>query len=262
MRLPALAPLARSLHIAFSSVALGQCPAAVNAGVNLLLTSNTTGGLPERGPATGPSAQCSGSGDRGTHVVHSRPPTLHFLPAAMTQKAGMLALDGRCKTLSPAADGYARADACGVMLLLPPAAAGAPLALVAGTAVNQDGRSSSLTAPNGPSQQEVVRAALGAARIDPAAVIGLQMHGTGERWGRQGDALTMRWPALACRAAWHPFSHIPSSASRPSYRHIAGRPHRGGRPRGCPGGPPPRWRPAPGADGCQVVERPRRAWRR
>lgn len=134
-----------SLHIAFSSVALGQCTSAVNAGVNLLLTPNTT---------------------------------------AMTQKAGMLALDGRCKTLSPAADGYARADACGVMLLLPAAAVGgsggASLAVLAGTAVNQDGRSSTLTAPNGPAQQAVVRTALAAGGQEPAAVSALQMHGTGE----------------------------------------------------------------------------------
>ena len=128
-------------------MALGQCPSALNAGVNLLLTPNTT---------------------------------------AMTQKAGMLALDGRCKTLSPAADGYARADTCGVMLLLPAGQGGdsAPaLALVVGSAVNQDGRSSSLTAPNGPSQQDVVRAALAAGRLTPAAVTGLQMHGTGTSLG-------------------------------------------------------------------------------
>ena len=137
-------PRSRSLHIAFSSVALGQCPAALNAGVNLLLTPNTT---------------------------------------AMTLKAGMLALDGRCKTLSPSADGYARADTCGAMLLLPPALVGegAALSLVAGSAVNQDGRSSSLTAPNGPSQQDVVRLALASSQLPPTAVTALQMHGTGAR---------------------------------------------------------------------------------
>ena len=140
---PTPSSLPHSLHIAFSSVALGQCPAALNAGVNLLLTPNTT---------------------------------------AMTQKAGMLALDGRCKALSPAADGYARADTCGVMLLLPQSLVGegAALAMVAGSAVNQDGRSSSLTAPNGPAQQAVVRLALASGQLPPTAVTALQMHGTGE----------------------------------------------------------------------------------
>ena len=51
--------------------------------------------------------------------------------------------------------------------------------MLAGTAVNQDGRSSSLTAPNGPAQQEVVRVALQAARLQAAAVTALSMHGTG-----------------------------------------------------------------------------------
>ena len=155
---PALSLLCScSLHLSVNSITLGQCAAAVNAGVNLLITPNTT---------------------------------------AMTQKAGMLALDGRCKTLSPAADGYARADTCGVMLLVPRQAAaaatgqsGSPgsnsslLTLVAGTAVNQDGRSSTLTAPNGPSQQDVVRAALAASQLAPADVAALQMHGTGTSLG-------------------------------------------------------------------------------
>ena len=46
----------------------------------------------------------------------------------------------------------------------------AALALVKGTAVNQDGRSSSLTAPNGPSQQLLIWAALGSAAAQPSQV--------------------------------------------------------------------------------------------
>ena len=101
----------------------------------------------------------------------------------------MLAPDGRCKTLDASANGYVRAEGVGVHILrssdsldsswqgmAKPAATGL---LLLGTAVNQDGRSSSLTAPNGPSQQEVVRGALGVARVPATAVAGLQMHGTG-----------------------------------------------------------------------------------
>ena len=82
----------------------------------------------------------------------------------------MLALDGRCKTLDAAADGYVRAEAAIViridLLDGPGVSSGgcddpsddsrpAAACLMAGSFVNQDGRSSSLTAPNGPSQQQV-----------------------------------------------------------------------------------------------------------
>ena len=57
------------------------------------------------------------------------------------------------------------------------------LAVLAGSAINQDGRSSSLTAPNGPSQQDVMRAALVAASLQAWEVGHLQMHGTGTSLG-------------------------------------------------------------------------------
>ena len=66
--------------------------------------------------------------------------------------AGMLAADGRCKTLDAAADGYMRGEGCIVHLLQafqPDQLEAAHLmdqaAVLHGTAVNQDGRSSSLT---------------------------------------------------------------------------------------------------------------------
>ena len=77
------------------------------------------------------------------------------------QAAGMLTLDGHCKTLDSSADGYARAEACVVMLLTAPDVTrsgkmgAASAVMLCSTFVNQDGRSSSLTAPNGPSQQQV-----------------------------------------------------------------------------------------------------------
>lgn len=63
------------------------------------------------------------------------------------------------------------------------AAAPPPAARLLGSAVNQDGRSSSLTAPHGPSQQGVIAAALGAARLGPDRMAGLELHGTGTPLG-------------------------------------------------------------------------------
>lgn len=107
------------------------------------------------------------------------------LPGAMCMRAGMLAADGRCKTLDAAADGYVRAEAVGLLSLrtvtsLSSPAQGAdsaansatnqPHVLVLGTAVNQDGRSSSLTAPSGPAQQALMRAALHSAHMPASQV--------------------------------------------------------------------------------------------
>ena len=87
-------------------------------------------------------------------------------PDAMVlfSKWGMLAPDGGCKTFDAAADGFVRGEGCGVIVLkrLSDAlAAGDPiLAVIRGSAVNSDGRSSGLTVPNGPAQQAVLRKAL------------------------------------------------------------------------------------------------------
>ncbi len=103
----------------------------------------------------------------------------------------MLAEDGRCKTLDEAADGYVRAEGVGALALRRladvqadgAASSSRVLALLAGTAVNQDGRSSSLTAPNGPSQQAVISSALAAAGVSALDVASLEMHGTGTPLG-------------------------------------------------------------------------------
>ena len=100
----------------------------------------------------------------------------------MFKRAGMLAADGRCKTLDSAADGYVRGEACAsamLQLLSDAADQSAAIACILGSAVNQDGRSSSLTAPNGPAQQGVIRQALGGSILEPSDVATLQLHGTG-----------------------------------------------------------------------------------
>ncbi len=102
-------------------------------------------------------------------------------------QAQMLAPDGRCKSFDARADGYVRAEGCGIVVLkrLSDAlSAGDPiLALIRGSAVNQDGRSSGLTVPNGPAQQMVIRDALKNAGVQPSQVSYIEAHGTGTSLG-------------------------------------------------------------------------------
>lgn len=102
-------------------------------------------------------------------------------------KAHMLAPDGFCKAFDASADGFGRAEGCGFIVLkrLSDARAdGDPiLAVIRGSAINHDGRSSGLTVPNGPSQQAVIRAALADAGVQPDALSYLEAHGTGTSLG-------------------------------------------------------------------------------
>ncbi|MET8956031.1 aminotransferase class III-fold pyridoxal phosphate-dependent enzyme [Streptomyces sp. NPDC004393] len=102
-------------------------------------------------------------------------------------KGSALAADGRCKTFDSRADGYARGEGAGIVVLKRLAdavAAGDPVhAVIRGTAVNQDGRTNGLTAPNGLAQQEVIRAALADAGVAPHEVGYVEAHGTGTQLG-------------------------------------------------------------------------------
>ncbi|TXC66089.1 polyketide synthase [Piscinibacter aquaticus] len=99
----------------------------------------------------------------------------------------MLSPDGRCKTFDASANGFVRGEGCGLIVLerLSDAVAKGRriLAVIPGSAINQDGRSSGLTVPNGPAQQEVVRQALAAARLKPLDVSYVEAHGTGTSLG-------------------------------------------------------------------------------
>src|SRR5947209_6338774 len=102
-------------------------------------------------------------------------------------KMGMLARDGRCKTFDTTANGFVLGEGCGVVVLKRLSDAitdrDTILAVIRGTAVNQDGRSNGITAPNKLAQQAVIVSALANADIEPHRVSYVETHGSGTALG-------------------------------------------------------------------------------
>ncbi|MGW6258997.1 SDR family NAD(P)-dependent oxidoreductase [Streptomyces sp. NPDC055085] len=137
-----------ALHLAASALARGECDLALAGGATLLITP------------------------RG-HVEFSR--------------LRGLSPSGRCSPFSAAADGVVWAEGCGLVLLKRLADACRDgdriLAVVKGSAINQDGRSQGLSAPNGPAQERVLQAALDAAGLTAQDLDYVEAHGTGTPLG-------------------------------------------------------------------------------
>ena len=87
---------------------------------------------------------------------------------------GVLAPDGRIKSFSADADGYSRAEGGGMVVLKRLADARRDgdqiFAVIAGSAINHDGRSNGMLAPNPDAQEAVLRKAYKDAGIDPKTV--------------------------------------------------------------------------------------------
>ncbi|MFF1913501.1 SDR family NAD(P)-dependent oxidoreductase [Streptomyces sp. NPDC058239] len=98
-------------------------------------------------------------------------------------RMGMLSPTGRCHTFDAAADGFVRGEGCGAVVLKRLADAERDgdriLAVVRGTAVNQDGRSDGLAAPSPTAQRALFQQALANAGIDPQDMGMIEAHGTG-----------------------------------------------------------------------------------
>ena len=133
-----------ALHLACQSLTDDKCDLAIAAGVNLLLTPESTLGI---------------------------------------AKAGMLSPDGRCKAFDSRANGYVRGEGAGVVVLKRLAGAledrDRIYAVIRGTAVNQDGHTTGITVPRKEAQEALLGDALQEAKITPSEVQYIEAHGTG-----------------------------------------------------------------------------------
>ena len=131
--------------------------------------------------------------------------------------AGMLSLDGRCKTLDANANGYIRAEGVGALVLHHSVNEDVEVRLQ-GSAIRQDGRSASLTAPNASAQRMLIRAAMSAAGTSTGVLRAVEMHGTGTALGDPTEAsailtdLDTSAGALALGAAKANYGHAEPTA--------------------------------------------------
>ncbi|WP_046710101.1 beta-ketoacyl synthase N-terminal-like domain-containing protein, partial [Streptomyces europaeiscabiei] len=145
-----------ALHLARRSLLSGECDLAVVGGVNLGLT-----------------------------------PTGHRLLEA----TGALSPTGRCRAFAADADGFVPGEGGATLVLSrlddARAADDPVLALVRGTAVNNDGRSLGLLAPTPRGQREVIGRAYEECGVDPADVSYVEAHGTGTPIGDPVEAQSL-----------------------------------------------------------------------
>jgi acyl transferase domain-containing protein/NADPH:quinone reductase-like Zn-dependent oxidoreductase/short-subunit dehydrogenase/acyl carrier protein len=108
---------------------------------------------------------------------------LHPLPFISFSKASMLSPAGACRAFDAEGEGYVRSEGCAIVVLKRLADAIADgnriFAVVAGTAVNCDGKTNGLTVPSAEAQAALLTEVYARAGIAPAEIDYLEAHGTG-----------------------------------------------------------------------------------
>ncbi|TYB85035.1 type I polyketide synthase [Oceaniovalibus sp. ACAM 378] len=127
------------------------------------------------------------SGDADMALAGGVTLTLTPVGAILTSRARMMSFTGKCHTFDAAADGYVRGEGCAMIALKRLGDAQRDgdriIAVIKGSAINQDGRSTGVTAPNGRAQVAVLRAALKDAGLEPSDISYVEAHGTGTSLG-------------------------------------------------------------------------------
>ena len=133
------------LHLACESLRKGEISLAISSGVNLVLTVEN--------------------------------------PLSSDSESFIISPTNRCHTFDEGADGFVRAEGCAVLILKRFADAYRDgdniLAVIRGSALNNDGAGTSFGTPNAKSQERVIREALAAGKVKPNEVSYIEAHGTG-----------------------------------------------------------------------------------
>ncbi|MEU6994894.1 SDR family NAD(P)-dependent oxidoreductase [Streptomyces sp. NPDC046465] len=142
-----------AVHLAVQSLRSGECDLAIAGGASLMVSTEPLDGLAEM---------------------------------------GVLSPDGRCHVFDSRANGFVRGEGGGLVVLkrLSDALADGDriAAVIAGSAVNNDGHTNGLTVPSAAAQQALLSRAYDRAGIDPGTVQYVELHGTGTAVGDPVEA--------------------------------------------------------------------------
>ncbi|XP_022093206.1 uncharacterized protein LOC110980639 isoform X3 [Acanthaster planci] len=167
-----------SIYLACEALKQKSCSMALAGGVNLILTPTTTIGF------------C---------------------------QAGMLSLDGKCKSFDQAADGYSRSEGAGVLVLKPLDDAlhngDRIYGVIRGGALSNDGRTLGIANPSFDAQVDLVKSACRNAGVDPLQIVYAEAHGTGTRVGDTTEAGALGEVLGRRRGPKHPPLYIGSVKS-------------------------------------------------
>ncbi|HEX8074994.1 MAG TPA: beta-ketoacyl synthase N-terminal-like domain-containing protein, partial [Thermoleophilaceae bacterium] len=121
--------------------------------------------------------------------------TLSPLSSLRTEEFGALSPDGRCYTFDARANGYARGEGGGVVVLKKLAQAlddgDRIYGVVRGSAVNTGSDDDGLTVPSEAAQAQVIQDALADAGMEPSMVQFVELHGTGTPVGDPIEAAAL-----------------------------------------------------------------------
>jgi myxalamid-type polyketide synthase MxaE and MxaD len=145
-----------AVHLACQSLRSGDAEIALAGGVNLMLSPDTL---------------------------------------VMISRAGVLSPEGRCKTFDARADGFARGEGAGIVVLKTLARAERDgdrvYAVVRGSAFHHNGRTEWIMAPEADAQVRMITEAWAQAGLDPSAADYVELHGTGTKKGDPIEARAM-----------------------------------------------------------------------
>ncbi|MFF7361886.1 beta-ketoacyl synthase N-terminal-like domain-containing protein [Streptomyces sp. NPDC008125] len=157
-----------AVHTAARALVAGDCDVAVAGGVNLVLAPRST---------------------------------------AEIARTEALSPDGRCRPFDARANGFVRGEGCGAVVLKRLSDARKDgdriLAVIEGTGVNQDGRSSGFTAPNVLAQSRLIESVLAGAGLTAADIGYLEAHGTGTPLGDPIELEAARMALGRTGQRWH-----------------------------------------------------------